>query len=498
MMNKSRFIKKISVLLLTTIMTVAMFMVAAFAADEVDEDVKDARNGVLQLQLVYEDKDGNSTMVGGGTAFLINEDTVLTCYHVVHLEESEENYQYAKDLYGNDFDLKNVVIKIVVTKDVTYTAKILKDSEQMDFAICQLEQPIYGTTPLKLNDDKNLSETQQIYALGFPDAVSYFQTQNTFTASDVTISDGRVTKTNQSDGVNYVQHSASLSSGSSGGPLVSQDGSVVAINRGSVNQYYYSVAISQIREVLDKLGVEYTDAAQGTAKPEETETVQEQETEKQSVTQAESATERQVPTIANDKKDNDNGKIMIGNLPLAAFIAIIAGVLAIIVVVIVVILVITKKKKADKPSQNTAPYMATPSPASSAPQRPISPSSSYTRPSEGAGETTVLNEGAGETTVLGSSAPVIKRSKTGEQIKITRPEFVIGKERNRVDYCISANNSVSRTHAKIVNRGGQLYIMDMNATNGTFVNGSRISPNQEIRLSSGDRIKLADEEFIVQ
>ena len=40
--------------------------------------------------------------------------------------------------------------------------------------------------------------------------------------------------------------------------------------------------------------------------------------------------------------------------------------------------------------------------------------------------------------------------------------------------------------------------MDMNATNGTFVNGSRISPNQEIRLSSGDRIKLADEEFIVQ
>ena len=118
-MNKSRFIKKISVLLLTTIMTVAMFMAAAFAAEEVDEDVKDARNGVLQLQLVYEDKDGNSTMVGGGTAFLINEDTVLTCHHVVHLEENEENYQYAKDLYGSDFDLKNVVIKIVVTKDVT-------------------------------------------------------------------------------------------------------------------------------------------------------------------------------------------------------------------------------------------------------------------------------------------------------------------------------------------------------------------------------------------
>jgi pSer/pThr/pTyr-binding forkhead associated (FHA) protein len=40
--------------------------------------------------------------------------------------------------------------------------------------------------------------------------------------------------------------------------------------------------------------------------------------------------------------------------------------------------------------------------------------------------------------------------------------------------------------------------MDMNATNGTFVNGTKLSPGQEVRLSAGDRFKLADEEFQVQ
>lgn len=91
----------------------------------------------------------------------------------------------------------------------------------------------------------------------------------------------------------------------------------------------------------------------------------------------------------------------------------------------------------------------------------------------------------------------IIRTKNGERISITRPEFVIGKERRRVDYCISDNNSVSRTHAKLVNRGNDLFVIDLNATNGTFVNGSKIPANQEVRLSAGDRFKVADEEFQV-
>lgn len=35
----------------------------------------------------------------------------------------------------------------------------------------------------------------------------------------------------------------------------------------------------------------------------------------------------------------------------------------------------------------------------------------------------------------------------------------------------------------------------MRSTNGTFVNGSRVSPNQEVALKSGDVIRISDEEF---
>ena len=88
------------------------------------------------------------------------------------------------------------------------------------------------------------------------------------------------------------------------------------------------------------------------------------------------------------------------------------------------------------------------------------------------------------------------RVKTGENISIRKAKFVLGKERNRVDYCVANNNSVSRTHANIIYRNGSYFIVDLNSTNNTFLNGQQLAPNQEVRLNVNDRIKLADEEFI--
>lgn len=117
----------------------------------------------------------------------------------------------------------------------------------------------------------------------------------------------------------------------------------------------------------------------------------------------------------------------------------------------------------------------------------------------GAGETSVLGGGAGETSVLGGGAmqptATLIRKKNGETANITKPLFIIGKERQKVDFCIPDNNSVSRNHANIVCKGGIYYIVDKNSTNYTFVNGNKINPNQEVKLNSGDKIKLADEEF---
>ena len=141
------------------------------------------------------------------------------------------------------------------------------------------------------------------------------------------------------------------------------------------------------------------------------------------------------------------------------------------------------------------PHQAPMAPA--APRPPVPPVAPMPPMNEGAGETTVLNEGAGETTVLGGGAAAasLTRVKTGEKVAITSAEFVIGKEKRRVNFCISDNNSISRAHAKIVRRGSAYYVVDMNSTNFTFVNGTKLASGQEQLLSDGDKVKLSDEEF---
>lgn len=51
-------------------------------------------------------------------------------------------------------------------------------------------------------------------------------------------------------------------------------------------------------------------------------------------------------------------------------------------------------------------------------------------------------------------------------------------------------HGVSRRHALIRPGEQALYLIDQNSTNGTWVNGQRLMPGQDFRLSDGDVIEL--------
>lgn len=119
------------------------------------------------------------------------------------------------------------------------------------------------------------------------------------------------------------------------------------------------------------------------------------------------------------------------------------------------------------------------------------------------GETTVLSQGnIGETTVLSAiqdqtaSQPYLIRSRNNEKIMLDKPVYRIGKEKSYVDYFVSDNTAVSRSHANIINRDGVFYVMDTNSTNHTYVNGAMIQSNLETKLEQGTKIRLANEEFV--
>lgn len=160
-----------------------------------------------------------------------------------------------------------------------------------------------------------------------------------------------------------------------------------------------------------------------------------------------------------------------------------------------------------------APQPAAPAPAPAQSPRPVAqPSVAAAQPAAAAqprpginfGETTVLTGGAaaGETTVLGvgsgmtpATQPHLLRKKNNERIPLNKPVFRIGKERSYVDYFIGDNTAVSRSHANVVTREGQCWVVDTNSTNHTFVNGSMIPSNQEVELTHGDVIRLGNEDF---
>jgi pSer/pThr/pTyr-binding forkhead associated (FHA) protein len=135
-------------------------------------------------------------------------------------------------------------------------------------------------------------------------------------------------------------------------------------------------------------------------------------------------------------------------------------------------------------------------------QQPVAQPPRYIQPQADFGETTVLGGGAaaGETTVLrtaqsAEATPYLIRCKNNEKIALNKPVFRVGKEKSYVDYFIGDNTAISRSHANIITREGEYFIVDTNSTNHTYVNGAIIQSNIEFKLESGARIRLANENF---
>lgn len=485
-------------LLLCTMLMVSTRVLAADAP----QAVKDAQNGVFAVQFCYEDRDTKLIVpIYSGTGFLINEDHFLTCAHVVTLteEDKEAYYDAFKIIWGEAFATRfaedyatNMKVRICIGSDVYVYATLVNGSQNVDWAVYQLDTTVSGKYVVPLGDSDLAEVGNEVFALGFPGITTdEINKANTYTMKDVNLTTGNIQKITNDGGTNQIQHGAELSSGNSGGPLLNASGEVIGLNQsvmtGDTANYYYSISINKIKEILDTLGIGYTSGSGAMPQPAET-----AETESNFEETTAAPTEKPtIPKTDKEDKSEDNTMLIVG---------IAAGAVVLIIIIIVIIILATRGKGNNKGNGN-GPQGPTSAPHPFPPVQPQMGQQPQMRPqqpqfSEGSNETTVLNEGGGETTVLGGQpTATLLRIKNGEKITINRPEFSLGKERRRVDYCISDNNSVSRCHAKVVTRGGQHFIIDMNSTNFTYVNGAKIAPNQEKALANGDKIKISDEEF---
>lgn len=471
------------------VLAMLLMLCSSIPALATEDEVRSTADGVMYFGVSYQ-----GAFRGRGSCFLINEDTIITSNHNVSLTQDE--YDYYEYVYGASKEdvNKGYSYTVTIARDFTISATLVNSSENMDFAILKLSQPISNKTFLTLRDSTTVQAAETAYSVGFPAVKDSVEaTAQYYNQKDMVFESGKINRTQYTDdfylgnGDDYAYYhfigdvlmmtAGTSTGGNSGGPLVDEHGNVIGICMGGDSGSCYASAISQVMEVLDAISIPYNKAGDTTSSKTDTETT--------------AATDETTTAEATTAAPVDDGKDGNGNLPLIIGIAAVA---AVIVILVVIILVVNKKKGgSDGPSPSGG--FTPPAPPAAPPQNTATGAGSA-----GSEGTTVLSQNMGDpnaTTVLGASAnsAYLIRTSNNERINITKPYFKLGKDANRVDYCITGNPAVSRFHASILSKNGQYFIVDNSTTNHTYVNDSMIPANVETQISNGARIKLADEKF---
>lgn len=493
---------------LAMVMVLGLVFSMAITANAATENqaVTDAKKGVVQIQVWFSDPEAAMELfLHSGTGFLINENTVVTCQHVATGFPDDWYVLWAQatnEAFGGNRTAtqvkENLELRVSVYRDVYVKATVKKASTEMDYAVLTLDETIYGRTPLKLRDSSQLSQTEDVYALGFPADIASLEDANHYDADDVTITTGNVNKVGDMsfittdggvyDSVNCVESSALITAGNSGGPLVDADGNVVGINAAGNDTRNIAISSKQLIDVLTALGITYTAAGSSVSvdtpeSEENTEVVldtsklsslladaEEVDAEayteesydalKSAVKAAKGAmnasTQAEIDAAAEeleaaiDALEENKG----GSMGLIIVIVVVAVVLILIVVIVIVAVSAGKKKSKAQaapapvapaaparpvapaaPARPVAPAAPARPAAPAAPVRPAAPASSETTVlNQGAGETTVLTQGAGETTVLSSNV------NGGTLVRMSNNE--------RIPIC-SANFTVGRERSSV-------------------------------------------------
>ena len=84
-----------------------------------------------------------------------------------------------------------------------------------------------------------------------------------------------------------------------------------------------------------------------------------------------------------------------------------------------------------------------------------------------------------------------------DTIRIRKFPFLLGKMEDACDGLLPYP-VISRMHARLERQNGQIYLVDCNSTNGTYLNGVRLEPNRRYPVQEGDEIMLADLKYLFQ
>lgn len=108
-------------------------------------------------------------------------------------------------------------------------------------------------------------------------------------------------------------------------------------------------------------------------------------------------------------------------------------------------------------------------------------------------QTVVLDQHHSQTVYLN----LIPEDWQREEIKIRKSPFFIGKNGEKADAVI-CEGDISRLHAKIVVEDDDVFVIDQESTNGTYVNGKRLVPWERRKVLADDKIAFSSVYYRVE
>ena len=189
--------KSISIRLILTLVCLLSFVLGPAKADQGFTENADEIEAVANSVFMLEIYDKSNQKIGVGSGFVAFASSILvTNYHVI------EGGSYIIAI-SDEYD-RHILNKVCIT------------DKKNDIAILQFEEENVAI-PLELDADSILKRAQPVVAIGSPAGLMN------------TVSIGNISAFYKKDGKDWIQFTAPISSGSSGGPLFNDNGKVIGI-----------------------------------------------------------------------------------------------------------------------------------------------------------------------------------------------------------------------------------------------------------------------------
>lgn len=519
MYGKTNIIKKRNGILALAII-ILLIVASANISVSAEEFSDTGSDCVVEVDYLYTDENGNSHLLKQSCGVLIGNSGngashVLASRTMVTLNEEEllqfyEQYQIPEDRQ----DRISMNIQIVVAHDIKIDASVSMESDSMNLVVLSLNQQIYNKAIAVFDlDESNAFATESICTRGYETG----QTRQ-----------GVVIDVFQQEGVSYIRHNIAVSGNEIGCPVMNSENEVIGICLlPGIDGRKQALNIKEAAVVLMTLGIPYTAAdhtdystdksALETAlqvtlfmdlsgyTEETVVSMNEAIVYAQSVISDEAVTQETIDEAYTNLIAAQSGLMKDDRLDvLTVIMIIVAGILLLLLCTIGMIYFIRKNKKA-KEEKEREELEAKKAPKAQGPYVPCVKKETVASMEGFAPSRKEIQFNTEDTMVLSENDYSERNNEIGldllyagtEKIHIETNSFIIGKSKEKTDFCVN-NNSVSRQHAKIVRRGKDFFLIDLNSTNGTYIDEEKCIPGQEYHLTDGMQIKMAKEIFCVR